>query len=149
MTTDTDYAFIPALPVINPNRYIHTPSLEINKRKHSDGTVITKWPIHHNFGGLRLYVRPKEVEGEYSAFDFELIGLIRRTVEDRPTYDSDNALIRSICHGHCAEEGVRYSYFGDPLLGAVGMVENLDAKALAEAMQYIAMYQKKWCVSEG
>lgn len=145
MTTDTEHHTIPDLPVVNPNRYIFTPSLEVAKRKHSDGTLITQWPICHEFGDCRLYVRPKEIDGEYAAFEYALIGLLKRTEADVPSYEDDTSLVRTMCGGHCNAEGLRYSYFGDPLLGAVGMVENLDAKALAEAMLYVAMYQKKWC----
>lgn len=145
MTADTENTVRPALPVVNPHRYIYTPSLEIARRKYSDGSLITAWPIMHEFGGTRLFVRPKYIEGEYGAFDFELLGLMKRDAGDEPSWDNPRSLVRSICSGFCGEEGLKYTYMGDPLIGASGMVENLDPKALAEAMLYVAMYQKKWC----
>lgn len=145
MTTDTDSIFTPALPVVNPHRYIYTPSLEFASRKHSDGTVVSDWPIHHVFGNFRLYVKPKEVDGEYEAFSFVLLGLLRRTEDDQPGYDNPTSLVREVCNGYCNGEGIRYCYFGDPLLGGSGLVENIDLKALSEALVFVAMYQKKWC----
>jgi hypothetical protein len=148
MTADTERSIVPTTPVVNPHRYIFTPSLEFSRRKHSDGTVICEWPILHEFQGFRLYVKPKEIDDEYSAFHFALIGLIRRNEQDDPSYEKPESLVREVCNGFCDDSGITYSYFGDPLLGASGMVQNLDPKALAEALMYVSMYQKKWCFTE-
>lgn len=134
------------IPVVNPNRFIHIPSLKIGQRKNSNGTLISEWLIHHDFHDYRLYIQPISVDDEYQAFDFEVVGLLRANPDDQPSYDNPESLIRSVCHGHCNGNGIRYSYFGDPLLGGTALVEELDPKALAEALMYVSLYQKKWCV---